>query len=106
MKTTVSLYDFRDAFHKMGRGEQFTYEGLEVIFDYLEACDEEMELDVIAICCDYSEDTPENIASYYDIDISEAEGDADEVCEIVRSYLEHHSVVLGETNSTIVFAEL
>lgn len=103
MKTTVSVHDFRDAFHKMDRGLQFTYDGLEVIYDYLESCDEDIELDVIAICCDYSEDSPEEIASYYDIDISEAEDD-DEIRTIVRDYLEYHSVVLGETSSTIVYA--
>ncbi len=36
MKTTVSIYDFRQAFHDMGRGEQFSYDGLRVLFEALE----------------------------------------------------------------------
>ncbi|MCD6162597.1 MAG: hypothetical protein J7K40_09325 [candidate division Zixibacteria bacterium] len=56
MKQTVSLGDFRDAFQKMGRGDNFSYEGLEALYDFLEECEgEDYELDVIALCCAYSE---------------------------------------------------
>ena len=76
MKTTVNLYGFRRAFESHDR-TNFTYEGQEVLFDYLESyeedCGEEIELDVIALCCDYSEDTPEGIAAQYDIDLSDCE---------------------------------
>jgi hypothetical protein len=97
MKTTVSLHEFRDAFRSMGRGNQFTYEGLEVIFDYLESMEEdtgeEMELDVIAICCDFTESTPEEIMAEHDLDEDE---------DILEA-LSHHTTVLGETDSTIVY---
>jgi len=101
MKQTVNLYEFRDAFQSMNRGNNFSYEGLEVLFDYLEEYEdstgEEIELDVIALCCDYSEDAPEDIASNYCIDI---EGlDEDEIKETVREYIEHHSSFVGETDS-------
>ena len=36
MKTTVNIHTFREEFNRMGRGNQFTYDGLEVLFDYLE----------------------------------------------------------------------
>ena len=55
MKQTVNLHDFRQAFSNMDRGTQFSYEGLETIYNYLEEIDSEMELDVIAICCDFSQ---------------------------------------------------
>ena len=59
MINTVSQYDFVDAFNKMGRGEQFSYEGLIALYDYLEmleeGIDQQIELDVIAICCEYAE---------------------------------------------------
>lgn len=59
MKQTINFYDFSNAFHKADRGDQFTYSGLRAIFDYIEeyedSADEEVELDVIAICCEYSE---------------------------------------------------
>ena len=58
MKTNVNLNDFRDAFKSHNR-ENFSYAGLEALFDYLEEYEEstgeELELDVIALCCEYSE---------------------------------------------------
>ena len=58
MKTNVNLYDFREAF-KATRPDNFSYDGLEVLFEYLESyeedCGEELELDVISICCEYTE---------------------------------------------------
>ncbi|KKS05288.1 MAG: hypothetical protein UU59_C0051G0008 [candidate division WWE3 bacterium GW2011_GWE1_41_27] len=65
MKQTVSKSDFIDAFKKT-RPENFSYAGLESLFEYLEDFEansgEEMELDVIAICCDFTE--YENLAEF------------------------------------------
>jgi hypothetical protein len=36
MKTTVSIYMTCDAIPSMGRGEQFSYDGLRVLFEALE----------------------------------------------------------------------
>jgi len=59
MKQTIQFNQFHDAFQRMGRGDQFTYNGLKALFEYLESLEnetgEETELDVIALCCDYSE---------------------------------------------------
>ena len=59
MINVVNRYDFQDAFNKMGRGDQFSYEGLIALFDHLEFVEdntgEPIELDVIALCCEYSE---------------------------------------------------
>jgi predicted ArsR family transcriptional regulator len=105
MKTTVSVYDFRDAFQKC-RPDNFTYEGLGVLFDYLEEYEEssgeELELDVIAICCDFSEDTTEAIAENYSIDLSECE-DEDEKTEAVREYLEDEGALIGEVAGGFVY---
>ena len=54
----ISKYDFIDAF-KAIRPDNFTYEGLQALYDYLDNLsddiNENIELDVIAICCDYSQ---------------------------------------------------
>jgi hypothetical protein len=55
MKQTISVYDFRDAFRRMNRENQFSYEGLGEIYEYLEEASPDMELDVIAICCDFTQ---------------------------------------------------
>ena len=60
MKQTVNFTDFRDAFEAI-RPSNFTYEGLQALFEWLEEYEEstgeELELDVIALCCDYTEYT-------------------------------------------------
>lgn len=68
MKTTVNKSDFRDAFQHMGRGDQFSYDGLGALYDWIEQLDDdcgtETELDVIALCCEFTE--YENIAEFHD----------------------------------------
>jgi len=58
MKTDVNLNDFRDAFKRFDR-DNFSYEGLGALYDYLIETELEMEteleLDVVALCCDFSE---------------------------------------------------
>jgi hypothetical protein len=42
----------------MGRGEQFSYEGLKALYEYLEEYEtgeQQIELDVISLCCEYAE---------------------------------------------------
>jgi len=58
MKKTINECEFIDAFKNL-RPDNFSYEGLEALYDYLIELEEdigkEIELDVISICCDYSE---------------------------------------------------
>ena len=59
MKEQVGFCQFCDRFRNMGRNEQFSYNGKKALFEYLEALeedlDEEIDLDVIALCCEYTE---------------------------------------------------
>ena len=93
MIKTLSIYDFRDAFKAAGRGEQFSYDGLEVIFDYIESYEqdagEQIELDVIALCCEWAEDTVENIIRNYSIDCDDVDDDA--IQNYVIEYLEDNT---------------
>ena len=105
MKTTVSRYDFERAFVDADRKENFSYEGLKALFDYFEDYEEqtgeEIELDIIAICCEYSEDNPDDIIANYSIDV---EGmDEDEKIEAVRDYLNDNTMLVGETLSGFVY---
>ncbi len=65
--TNVNLNDFVDAFEKMDRGTQFSREGLKAIYEYItENDDEEMiELDVIVICCGFTEYTTQEALEQY-----------------------------------------
>jgi len=104
MRQTINKSQFRDAFSDMGRGDQFSYDALGLLYDYLEEVDEDFELDVIAICCDFSEDSIEDIASNYSIDLSELE-DEDEKKEAVMEYLNNNTSVVGETKDGIVYQQ-
>lgn len=103
MKTTVDLYSFRDAFRQMGRQDNFSHEGLRVLFDTLEEYEEstgqEQELDVIALCCDFSEDTWKDIADNYSIDLSDC-ADDDERADAVEEYLSENTWLCGRVEGT------
>ena len=86
MKQTVYLGDFRDAFDRMGRGNNFSYEGLGILFDYFEEVDPDFELDVIAICCDFSEMDEQEVRDSYDVD--------DDV--EVEDFLNDNTMICGE----------
>ena len=59
MHIAITSSLFADAFRRMGRENQFSREALEALFNYLEEYEqdtgEEIELDVIGLCCDFTE---------------------------------------------------
>ena len=60
MKKTISLYDFRDAFKSSNTyKDNFSYDWLDALFDYFKELEsdigKEIDFDIVAICCDYSE---------------------------------------------------
>lgn len=59
MKTTITEIDFHQAFFDMNRSNNFSYEARKALFDFFEELEEdsgqEIELDVISICCDFAE---------------------------------------------------
>ena len=68
MKKTISLYDFENAF-RYTRPGYFSYAGLTAMYNYFEEYEEdsgeEIELDTIAICCEYTE--YENIEEFWGV---------------------------------------
>lgn len=95
----VDLYTFRQQFESMNRGATFSYQGQALLFEYLEElehCEEPYELDVIALCCDFNESSPEDIARDYSIDIGGL--DEDEIIEAAREYLADEGVLVGATD--------
>jgi hypothetical protein len=97
MKITIDhAGQFRDEFFAHNRQNQFSYEALELLFDYLEELDPDMELDVVAICCDYSEDSPEDIAAAYSLENE----------EMAHDYVADNGTYVGTTSTgSIVYAD-
>lgn len=90
MKNTITKNDFRNEFKQAGRENQFTYYALGKLFDYIEDYEEQtgeqVELDVVALCCEYSEyESFEELQQNYNVpdDFEEA-----------RNYLENCTQVI------------
>lgn len=87
MKSTVNFSDFCDAFEI--RKDNFTYEGKRALFDYLEEYEEgtgeEIELDVIALCCEYAEyESLEEFQSDYNADEYKTIDDIEDSTTLIR----------------------
>ena len=94
MKQNVTEYDFIDGFMKI-RPNNFSRNGLQCLYDYIieleDDIGEEIEFDVIALCCDFSE--------YKDLnEVREAYGTEFEDIEDLRDYTQ----VIECDNSIII----
>jgi hypothetical protein len=95
MYTTINEFEFRDAFANMGRKEQFSYEALNALFQYYEECFPDSELDVIGICCEWSEyDTVAELRENYSQVLDDVED------EDVLEALQRETTVLAVRNPT------
>ena len=97
MKTTVNFSDFVDGFQKIGRGNQFSHDGLKLIFDYLESLEEdreEIEFDPVGICCIYTEYTPDEFNSDY--------GTKFKTLQEIEDYVSSRSDTVGLTENSII----
>lgn len=109
MHQTVNIHAFREAFRAFGRNNQFSYEAQEVLFEYLEQLEDDIgqpiELDVIALCCEYTELTPDEVIRDYGLDIDSGL-DHDDRAEAVEDYLQENTSVCGRTDAgAFVFAQ-
>lgn len=125
MKQTINFSQFHDAFQSI-RPDNFSYEGLRVLYDWFvdqEYNDQdgitcnEIELDVIAICCDFNESTTDEIIEDYSLESDfrlERRKDSplltdwriygDRETEELINYLNDQTMVCGQTDQgTIVY---
>lgn len=99
MHIEVTETIFMDAFTKAGRGGNFTYEALKTMFSYfeeIEECTEQpMNLDVISICCDYTE--------FNSIDkFNEAQGTGYKTLDEIQD--NHSIIVIDEAKGQFVWS--
>ena len=59
MKMTIDSHGFRNAFERCGRQNQFSHCGKLALFEHLESIEQDtgsdIELDVVGLCCDFTE---------------------------------------------------
>ena len=104
MKQTINFSQFVAAFNDYDRGDQFSYEGLKALFEYFEEyeedCGVEVELDVIAICCDFTESSFEDV--WNDYCLSE-EGIEKEDNEAIMDYLLDRTQVISMPGENLIY---
>lgn len=101
LSVTESL--FIDMFRKCNRLDNFTYEGLKELFEYLvnlsDDIGEPIELDVIGLCCDYYEGNAQEIVNDYKSELEDMlndeyyDGDLD---YIVGEWLQDQGLLIAE----------
>ena len=106
--TIDTAYELQAAFNRYDRSENFTPAGVRVLFDYLEEISEgsgeDTKLDIIALCCDYYESSIQELIDNYKIDVSDADGDEEEIKSIVEDYLQDNTSVCGQVSDGFVYA--
>lgn len=101
-QTIDTASQLREAFHHANRKDQFSYDAIGLLFDYLNDCGSDVELDVVGICCEFSEDTPESIAKQYNIDL---ENDGNELLNVLDSLHDMTTVVGVTSTGSIVYEQ-
>ena len=109
MKTTVYENEFIKMFQDI-RPNNFSLGGLRRLYEGLTEFEqdtgEEIDLDVIAICCDFQEMTMNEIIDAYNYMMDESRLDDDDAYSYVMDWLNNQTWVLGDTESgSIVFRE-
>lgn len=91
MKKSINLSKFRDSFKTMNR-DDYSYEGYEVLYNFLEEVSEgDYDLDVVGVCCEFSEDEANYFFEQYDVKSIEE--------------LSDHTIVLSIPNSSRIIIQ-
>ena len=102
MKQTINEDQFIEGFRAM-RPDQFSIPALRALFAYLEEFEndigEDIEFDVIAICCDYSELTLEDINREYTEYLGYEPFDD---LDYAAAYMQEHTTVIYVNDETII----
>jgi hypothetical protein len=110
MIQTLRLSDFTNAFRNSDRKDQFSYEAQTILFDYFEALEDDLgtpiEFDMIGICCEWAENTPEELCYQYPIfeaDVNDPPNDSS-ATDLIVEWLNDRTQVAGVTAAgTIVY---
>ena len=81
MRKTITFSSFVDEFEKAGMKDSFTYDGKRLLFDYLEENEPDYDLDVIELCCEYTEYEVDDLLDELGVN---CESDLTEVCIVAR----------------------
>ena len=114
VKTIETPYEFCDAMRAMNR-DYFSLEGYQALLDLFDCDGQNVEFDAIGICCEFSEDTPADIADRYGYTVDgktfqealdSGDYDQDEITEaFVIDYLNYHTWAQLLGNGNVIYQE-
>ena len=88
----------RNEFVKYDR-DYYSYAGYEIILDYFNEFEEDIELDVIAICCDFTEVSFEEFINDYSLEITEDESEE----KVIMEYLDNNAGFYQILDDTVIY---
>lgn len=101
MYMQIDAATFRETFKAYNRQDNFSHDGLNALFEYLEEFESEVgpvEFDCIAICCEYSEQSFDDIINDYGLDVPE-----DEALSYILDYLEENTTIVAILEDSILY---
>jgi hypothetical protein len=105
---TLDKYSFVRAFEESSRKDQFSSEALEAIFEYMEeysdSTGENVEFDIVGICCEWTEMPWQEVVQSYGLDLSHCETD-DERIDAVEEYLQDETQSVRLSDDSFVFVQ-
>jgi len=105
---TLNKHQFIDSFKSSDTySNNFSYEGLELLYDWFDVSDENMELDVVALCCYFCEMSLDEVLSNYDVTDETLNTDNEtELLALATDYLEENTLLIGLTSdNTFIFQQ-
>ena len=109
MYKRITLEEFIDAFRAHERGNQFSEEGKQALFEHLENLErdtgEQIELDVEGLCREYDESDADEIIDRFGLDDSDCETAADRQ-DVAARYLENNGALIWRGCDTFLFSRL
>lgn len=104
MKIIVDESTFVRTFDDYGRGNNFSVAAREALFEYLDEADPDMELDVIGICCEFSEhDSALDAAKEYGFEADEGEDESEQEAS-AQDWLTDRTIILECRGGSVVIS--
>ena len=104
---TIDRYEFKATMERIDR-DYYSYEAIDEIIAYFDEIGENIEFDPIAICCDFTEETPEYIEETYDnldriYETKNADGTVNR--EMLIEALNYYTYAVPLNNGNILYIE-
>jgi len=98
---TFNQYEMQELFRNADR-DYFSLDGYQAILDLFDQDEQDTEMDVVGICCDFTEDEPIHILGEYDC-LSDYIGGADADDDAILDALNYYTFAVALPNGNILY---